>query len=347
MTLHWTEKKRAIARIGAELQRRGWTIYGYDPGESDPMTDYFRAASWGGVAVFEEAYPGVVACVQVADFTVETHAGKDGWPQFTATPSRKGWHIERNGEIVETGLAYMMKCSRSRDWEQHVEGVATAIERSAERALIALSGETSSRNLVGNGISLEYDRDWTWLFFPEKPQTEIRERLKNMGARWSNKRQGWYFRRYVELDELAWLFADGDGGYNIPEEETVPLVLNDEGMDVEPADMIPEAACPDPGLSQREAQIEAFDRLRGEAAEKGIHAGCNAEAYSLIPEWSLPFLPGIGQSDKDDPIIWLKFFHPLSSWSWYLTEYDPDERLAFGLVAGFETEIGDVRRVTA
>ncbi len=48
----------------------------------------------------------------------------------------------------------------------------------------------------------------------------------------------------------------------------------------------------------------------------------------------------IGQSDKDDPIIWLKFFHPLSSSSWYLTEYDPDERLAFGLVVGFETELG-------
>ena len=350
MTLHWTEKKRAIVRIGAEMQKRGWTIYGYDPGESDPMTDYFRAASWEGVAVFEDQYPGVVVCVQVADFTVESHAGKDGWPQFTATPKHKGWHIEKDGEIVETGLAYMMKCSHYRDWEKHVEQVATAIERAAERALIASAGESPDRNLVGNGISLEYNRDWTWLFFLEKPEAEVREQLKSMGARWSNKRQGWYFRRYVERGELPWLFTDGDGEYNIPEEETVPLVLNDEGMDAEPADMISEdtcpdpegsrRSCPDPGSSRWETQIETFDRLRGEAAEKGIHAGPNAEAYTLIPEWSLPFLPGIGQSDKDDPIIWLKFFHPLSSWSWYLTEYDPDERLAFGLVAGFETEIG-------
>jgi len=30
----------------------------------------------------------------------------------------------------------------------------------------------------------------------------------------------------------------------------------------------------------------------------------------------------------------------MSSWSWYLTEYDPGERLAFGLVAGAETELG-------
>jgi len=350
MTLHWTEKKRAIARIGAELQKRGWMIYGYDPGESDPMTDYFRAASWEGVAVFEGQYPGVVACVQVTDFTVETHAGKDSWPQFSATPKRKGWHIERDGEIVESSLAYMMKCSRYRDWEQHVEQVAVAIEQAAERALIASPGERPGRNLVRIEISLEYDRDWTWLFFPEKPEAEVREQLKSIGARWSNKRQGWYFRQHVELDELAWLFADQETTNDTTKEETVPLVLNDEGMDVEPANMIPEAASPDPegsrrafpdpGRSQREAQVEAFDRLRGEAAEKGIHVGPNAEAYTLMPEWSLPFLPGIGQSDKDDPIIWLKFFHPLSSWSWYLTEYDPDERLAFGLVAGFETEIG-------
>lgn len=355
MTLHWTEKKRAIARIGTELQKRGWTIYGYAPGESDPMNDYFRAASWGGVAVFEEAYPGVVVCVQVTDLTVETHAGKDGWPQFMATPKCKGWHIEKDGEIVESGLAYMMNCSRYHDWEQHVEQVATAIERAAERTLIASPGERPDRNLVGNGISLEYDRDWTWLLFPGKPEVEIRERLKNMGARWSNKRQGWYIRRQVEWDELTWLLANGDGEYTFPKEETVPLVLDDHGMDAEPADMITEdacpelsrRACPDPGRSEREVQIEAFDRLRGEAAEKGIHAGPNAEAYTLMREWSRPFLPGIGQSDKDDPIIWLKFFHPLSSWSWYLTEYDPDQRLAFGLVAGFETEIGYVRRVTA
>ena len=135
-----------------------------------------------------------------------------------------------------------------------------------------------------------------------------------MGARWSNKRQGWYFRRHVERGELAWLFVDGDGEYYIPEEEAVPLVLDNHGMDEEPVDMIPEdacpkpesphgsrRACPDPGRSQWEVQIEAFDRLRGEATEKGIHAGPNAEAYTLIPEWSLPFLPGIGVSSNVTP----------------------------------------------
>ena len=29
-----------------------------------------------------------------------------------------------------------------------------------------------------------------------------------------------------------------------------------------------------------------------------------------------------------------------SSWDWYATEYDPDSRIFFGLVRGFETEFG-------
>ena len=326
MTLHWTEKKRAIARIGAELQERGWTIYGYDPGESDPMVDYYRAASWNGVAVFEDKYPGVVVCVRVIDYTVESHSGKDGWPAFEATPKRKGWHVEKDGEVVATGLAYMMKCSRSIGWEQHVEQVATAIERAAERAMTKVSNRDQGE--VSNGVRLEYDRDWTWLFFPEKPAAEIRERLNGMGARWGRKREGWYFKRQVEQKELAWLLEDDVD--NPTFEETVPLVLDDEGMDVEPVPAIPAS----------ENQIEAFDKLREAAADKGKHLGPNAEAYNLIPEWSLPFLPNIKKSGKDDPIVWFKFFHPRSSWTWYLTEYDPGDRLAFGLVAGHETEIG-------
>ena len=48
-------------------------------------------------------------------------------------------------------------------------------------------------------------------------------------------------------------------------------------------------------------------------------------------------LPGIGTTEPEegaeeehDPMCHVKFFHPLSNWTWYAIEYDPLERLFFG-----------------
>ena len=50
----------------------------------------------------------------------------------------------------------------------------------------------------------------------------------------------------------------------------------------------------------------------------------------------------VGSQDNsgDDAIIIAKFFTPFSNWSWFATEYDPDTRMFFGLVDGFEVELG-------
>lgn len=48
-----------------------------------------------------------------------------------------------------------------------------------------------------------------------------------------------------------------------------------------------------------------------------------------------------GQDDQgDNAIAYAKFFDPTGSWTWYATEYDPAERMFFGLVRGFEDELG-------
>ena len=44
----------------------------------------------------------------------------------------------------------------------------------------------------------------------------------------------------------------------------------------------------------------------------------------------------------DDPIAKVKIFDPTAGWTWYLASYDHGTRVAFGLVDGFEREIGDV-----
>ncbi len=46
------------------------------------------------------------------------------------------------------------------------------------------------------------------------------------------------------------------------------------------------------------------------------------------------------QEEVEDKLVIAKFFDPTGSWTWYATEYDPETRLFFGLVDGFEVEWG-------
>lgn len=48
----------------------------------------------------------------------------------------------------------------------------------------------------------------------------------------------------------------------------------------------------------------------------------------------------LGKQDIPDPVVVAKFFHPLSNWTWFATAYDPEDRNFFGMVHGFEKELG-------
>jgi hypothetical protein len=53
-------------------------------------------------------------------------------------------------------------------------------------------------------------------------------------------------------------------------------------------------------------------------------------------------LPPLGSTDQlphDQTMVQAKFFTPDSSWTWYAMEFDGD-RTFFGLVVGFEVEMG-------
>ncbi len=41
----------------------------------------------------------------------------------------------------------------------------------------------------------------------------------------------------------------------------------------------------------------------------------------------------------DDPMIWVKFFTPWTSWTWYATEFDGNDTF-FGWVVGHDRELG-------
>lgn len=52
-------------------------------------------------------------------------------------------------------------------------------------------------------------------------------------------------------------------------------------------------------------------------------------------------LPAFGATENiDDPIVQVKFFTPWSNWTWYAIEYDTDTEMFYGLVDGFEKELG-------
>ena len=62
----------------------------------------------------------------------------------------------------------------------------------------------------------------------------------------------------------------------------------------------------------------------------------------LTKELELLF-PSLKETEGKDPKqikIMAKFFDPCSQWTWYATEYDPVERLFFGLVRGHVAEMG-------
>jgi hypothetical protein len=50
----------------------------------------------------------------------------------------------------------------------------------------------------------------------------------------------------------------------------------------------------------------------------------------------LPRIDELGE----DPIARVKLFDPTGSWTWYIAGYDPETRQTYGLVDGFEREIG-------
>jgi hypothetical protein len=44
------------------------------------------------------------------------------------------------------------------------------------------------------------------------------------------------------------------------------------------------------------------------------------------------------QENESDPLVVAKLFDPCGSASWFLTEYDPVEKIAFGYVVGLQED---------
>ena len=63
----------------------------------------------------------------------------------------------------------------------------------------------------------------------------------------------------------------------------------------------------------------------------------------LLTKANLKSLPAQGSTigmDEEEIIAQVKFFCPWNGWTWYAVEYNPECKLFYGLVHGFEKEVG-------
>ena len=67
----------------------------------------------------------------------------------------------------------------------------------------------------------------------------------------------------------------------------------------------------------------------------------NGGAHDLMPDSIAATIPPLYATKEDaDPVACVKWFTPDSSWTWYVMEFDPKDRLCFGYVEGLEKELG-------
>jgi len=65
----------------------------------------------------------------------------------------------------------------------------------------------------------------------------------------------------------------------------------------------------------------------------------------LIPKDLAKSIPKLYESEGEvleEKMVYVKLFTPDSNWTWWVLEYDEDERVLFCVVDGFERELGYV-----
>jgi hypothetical protein len=76
--------------------------------------------------------------------------------------------------------------------------------------------------------------------------------------------------------------------------------------------------------------------------EEALASELAKQAHTLVPPEIATQLPPLyaNEGQGEDAIAHLKLFTPWTNWTWYASEYDPGERLCFGVVVGHERELG-------
>jgi len=80
---------------------------------------------------------------------------------------------------------------------------------------------------------------------------------------------------------------------------------------------------------------------RGDTYQNGVRPG-PIKLAQFIEVLQLTDTPALysQEGQGDDALVHVKLFDPTGSWTWYITEFDEKEHVAFGLVDGHDAEVG-------
>jgi len=95
------------------------------------------------------------------------------------------------------------------------------------------------------------------------------------------------------------------------------------------------------GKSGDEVAGNGCEEWYGDTYQNGVKPGSKklSQFREILELTGTPKL--YGQEGKgDEALVHVKLFDPTGSWTWFITEFDPAENTAFGLVNGHEAEVG-------
>lgn len=91
-------------------------------------------------------------------------------------------------------------------------------------------------------------------------------------------------------------------------------------------------------------ETKSKKQTNGDKIEENVGRIEQQQAYDLVPKSIRKQIPQLYATDEEligDRTAYARYFHPMSSYTAYLLEYDPKEKLGFGLTTmGYEWELG-------
>lgn len=181
----------------------------------------YQAQEHGHVTMTAKPHPDAIPCRFSADFiftnrrmttdnaravidkVMAQHPGEVG-PELEVTAF---WHNGKPTEIMVCHPDFM-----GDNWQAwRDDGDKGWLKREISEALknadfyqrpqqAAPAPVTIARNFDGKlTVTVTYDRDWTWIRFPEKPADDVLDLMRNViKARYSQKRQAWYVTETID-----------------------------------------------------------------------------------------------------------------------------------------------------